>query len=251
MSTRCNPLGFVAHVVLVSAALALGGCVANDISLSINEFVGADASMAATGICEIDSTSIAITRGVYDATLAQALDTGYSANFSVTNNLETVTTEDIELQAYYISSFDVEIIPEGASTGGAHAAIPSSMRQFNYSVGSQRLAPGETAFFSVQAIPASDAAAFVAEGGGSIEVRVRPVATRAEEQQTGAYTSFPVDICLGCLTGTTNYPACSTLPTSFVPLIGNVCNYAQDAAVTCCTKSGTLICGSNVKLATM
>jgi hypothetical protein len=234
----------------MGAALALGGCVDNDISLSINNFVGPDVTMAATNVCEFDSASVGITRGVYDAALGQKLNTGYSADFVVTNNLEMVTTEDVDTQAYYITSFDVEIVPQGTPDGGAHMAIPPMARKFSYSVATQRLAPGDSAYFSVQAIPASEAGNFVDTGGGAIEVRVRPVATRAEEEQHGAYSSFPVDICVGCLTGTTSYPPCSELKGQ-TPLIGNVCNYAQDEPVTCCMQTGGTapVCGNNVTLA--
>jgi hypothetical protein len=248
MSARWNRLGVVAPV-LMGAALALGGCVDNDISLSIDNFIGPDTAMAATNICEFDASSVGISRGVYDAFLGEKINTGYSADFSVTNNLEMVTTEDVETQAYYITSFDVEIVPQGAADAGAHMAIAPMARKFSYSVATQRLAPGDSAFFSVQAIPASDAKAFVGTGGGSIEVRVRPVATRAEEEQHGAYSTFPVDICVGCLTGSTTYPKCSTLAGQ-TPLIGNVCNYAQDEPVTCCTDNGGgTVCGNNVTLA--
>ena len=255
MSSRygSRALSFVAAIAL--SGLTLGGCVANDLSLTITRFIPPDPSAAMMGMCKLDpEITTNLTRGIYDANLGSATSAGYFVNFVVKSNLQAATIAPIETQAYYINSFDVELELQGA----VKTVIPESKRRFNYASGSVRLTPGSSASASAIAIKPEFADAIATlntDDPGLVIAHVRPVATRAEEQVVGAFVSFPIQICRGCLTGSTTYPDCP-LPKGTIVPPGNACNPAQDLAVGCCGRvdanmNTTLACGSAAPISSM
>ena len=224
--------------LLLAMTSALGGCVDNDASLSIDRFLPPDPASLATGSCKFDPTvATNITRGTYDVSIAVLTGSGYFANFEVKNNLLENATQPIETQYYYVNSFDVELEVKGP----IQTAIPASARNFNYQSGTIRLAPAGKAAASSVAIKPEWVPALAALAGvdmqGSIIMHVRPVSTRGENQVVGAFATFPIDVCFGCLSGggltsSGSFPPCPSLRAS--PSPGNACNVAQDLPIDCC-----------------
>ncbi len=235
-------------------ALSAGGCVENDISLSITRFIPADRAASMSGQCLYDPMAIvSSTSGLYDIALGKLFNTGYDVAFVVRNNLITLPNTSVETQAYYLRSFNVTL----DVTGPAQAFLSGvEAREFGVPTGTIRLAPGEVAANIATVIKAGALDGLVdiaTTERSSIIANIAPVATRAEEQQIGAASSFPIDICNGCLTDK-SFPFCSTL-TVKMALPGNGCNPAADAPVTCCTTGsaadpGPVVCGANVPLPT-
>ena len=226
------------------ALAGLGACADNDRSLSITHFVPPKTS---NGACTIDpAVAVVTTRGVWDLDLATGFSVGYDVYFVVQSNLMALSSAPIDTQAFYVSSFDVELEPQGAVA----VAIPPDRRNFNYPTGSVRLAPGDSQAEEVQVIPPDllPGIAALSPPYGTIVARIRPVATRAEEQFEGAFVDFPVEMCKGCLSGSID--ACP-LPTGTTALEGNACNFSVDQAVTCCDAAGRLLCGKDAPIATM
>jgi len=245
MSSRRNRLG----VVLVAGALGiLGGCVDNDISVATVDFVAPDTAM--TG-CVYDTASLPLLGGTYDALLAKALgnQSAYFVAPAVQNELNLISTQAVSTQVAFVKSFDVQLVPHGLVSN----VFSASDLSYSAEVAETRLAPQETSVFQVPAILGKFASAIAnlpddPAHPSSITFNARPVYTRAEEQHTGAYASFPIDICFGCLAGKT-FPLCSDIKGQ-TPLAGNACNYAADLSVTCCVNSmNALVCGSAVTAA--
>lgn len=238
---------------MLSAGLALvamsGGCVGNDLSLSITRFIP-PSSGGSAGACVFDAASILNqTRGVWDVEVAKFFPIGYNVNFIVKNNLESKTTTGIETQAFYVNSFDVVLVPEGPII----AAIPPSRREFNFKSGSIRVGPADSVSAYVEAIApdlTAAIAAIPAEPLGLVTVQVRAVGTRGEQETASAYSSFPIEVCKGCLSNSKagSFPGCP-LPLNTDVLPGNPCNPSQDQGVTCCTPDAnkSLLCGNAAK----
>jgi hypothetical protein len=222
---------------LATLALLLGGCVDNDVSFSISRFIGPNDE------CIIDpSVEIHRSRGTYDVSIGRTLASGYIVSFVIESFLRTVTTQPVQLQAYYVNSYDIELEPEGA----AATAIPPSRRSFNVKTGTIRLDPGGNSGASVEAIQPDLAAMLDAlpEPLGQVSIRLRAVATRAEEERVSAWSSFPVTLCRGCLAGNAdasgNFPACPLAKGSVPADTG--CFLGQDEPYFCCASGTSLIC---------
>jgi hypothetical protein len=240
------------RLVLVAVAVgSLGACVDNDRSLTITHFVPPTSGSSG---CVIDSAGmLSITQGTWDLDVATGLGLGYELFFAIANQLMAVTTTSgtptVDNQAFYVNSYDVTLEPIGAIEAG----LPASKRSFNVATGTQRLAPGDKAGASVEAISPELVPGLAAVSGtplGSIIAHVRPVATRANEQVVGAYVGFPIRVCKGCLSNSVNgaFPACP-LPKGSTVEVGNGCNLSQEEPVTCCAASPQLLCGAAAPLA--
>jgi hypothetical protein len=227
-------------------ALLTGGCVTNDISLSITQFVLPTAG--ATTCMYPPTGATTLPRGTYDITAAGYFGTGYTAAFEVQNNLEELMGADVETQALEVSSYNVtlEVI------GDLQTVIPMADRAFNYATSTLRLSPSMTGIGFAQLIGPDQVPAISSintDNPGSIIAHIQPVVTNAGTQSLGAAASFPVDFCKGCLLGLTSggsLPACPLMVTT--PNLGNPCNEAADLPITCCQPSGTgaPLCGTNV-----
>lgn len=249
LATR--PTLFATRALSLSALLGVfaGGCVANDISLTIDKFIP-----PMKGTCTLTPGTDSIqTRGVYDVRIGRSYDVGYAVGFIVTNNLPKRDSIPVETQAYYVQGFDVELEVDGP----AAALLPASARLFHAPASSLRLAPGGTAGASVIAIKPGQLAAIadnLANADSNILVRIRPVATRAEEQVVGAFSTFPILVCAHCLSGPVVVPACPF--TAVVPetALGNTCNPAADQGVACCQSGAAagarLLCGADAPVVT-
>jgi len=239
MKVSRSTLGPALSLVACFGLLA-GGCVANDISMTIDKFIPPDPEAE----CAIDPlTDLINDRGIYDARLAKKYDIGYALAFVVTNNLPARTTVPIEVQAYFVQGYDVELVVDGP----AAQLIPTSERSFFSPSSSVRLEPGGSASASIVAIKRGQLDAIADNLGNedsNITVRVRPVATRAEEEVEGAFSSFPIVVCAHCLSGPVTPQPCP-LPLDTPVSLGNVCNPAADQRITCCQDAVKgLQCGS-------
>jgi hypothetical protein len=230
------------------ALVALGGCVADDRSLTINDFV---APVVAGSSCTIDPGAMSLASGTWDVLIASQgvpqEQLGYDLFLAVQNNIALQPGMTIDTASFFVNSFDVEL----ETIGPVGNAIPDSMRQFNYPASSVRVTPGSVVGGHVEAVPGSLAgpiAGLSDDPLGTIVAHVRPVATRAEEQVVGAFAEFPIKVCNGCLTNDDKshaFPTCASLAAAMAaPLTGNACNISQDAPVTCCNQSTSLLCGS-------
>jgi hypothetical protein len=224
--------------------VALGGCVADDRSLTINNFLS---PMVMGSACTAAPGGPGLLSGTWDVLLAQQFQLGYDLWLEVQNNISLMSGATVDTASYYLNSFDVELEPIGSALD---SAIPSAQRDFNTPTATVRLSPGSIAGDALQGIPpalATPISAITAEPIGTIVVHVRPVSTRAEEQVVGAFAGFPVNVCNGCLTNVGpggGFPTCRDLAmVNAVVALGNTCNISQDASVTCCTETGALLCG--------
>lgn len=236
--------------VFLAALSILGGCVDNDTSLSINRFIPPDPAALGAGMCKFDpSLMLNQTRGTYDLSLAKVFKTGYDANFVVANNLLKIDNAPVDTQYYYVSAFDVTL----EVSGPIQTVIPATKRQFSFPSGTIRLAPAGVAAAYAQVIDPHFVQAMIdlqVDEPGSILAHIRPVATRGENQVTGAWADFPIDICNNCLSGVSDsgFGACPI--NSAAPAVGNVCNPSQDVPIDCCKISQTsdaLACGNAAK----
>jgi hypothetical protein len=235
-------------------ALLTGGCVDNDISLSITQFV-----LPVTGstTCMYEATgATTLARGTYDITAARLFGEGYTAAFVVQNNLEMLMGADVETQALSVNSYNVTLEVIGKEL---QMAIPAgSDTAFNYATSTLSLAPGTTGIGFAQLI-GPDQVASIAKitdpDPGSIIAHIQPLVTNAGTQTVAAAATLPVDFCNGCLLGGTSLPSCPLTVTT--PNIGNACNPAADLPITCCAPvdmskppkqipGATPFCGANV-----
>ena len=245
---RISPMS--GALVLFATMATLGGCVDNDVSLTISRFIPPDPASLTSGMCKFDPTvTVNQTRGSYDLAMANVIHSGYYANFVVSNNLQPLSGVRIDTQDYSVSSFDVVLDVTGPIT----QVIPPSARSFNYKSGTIRLLPGGLAAANAQVIDPQYVAQMIAlkvDQPGTILAHIRAVATRGENQIVSAYSDLPIDVCNDCLTGAAKgFPACPV--PSPTPLEGNACNPAQDFAIQCCNAASggsvSLLCGADAK----
>jgi hypothetical protein len=232
------------------AAASLGGCVDNDVSLAITKFIPPDPASLTSGMCKFDpATTFLQSRGTYDLNLAKVTGDGYIANFVVSNNLLALANAPVDSQYYDVSSFDVTL----DVSKDIEAAIPPTARSFSVQTGTFRLVPGATAAANAQVIAPQYIQSLIdlqVPDPGTITAHIRPVATRGQDQVTGAYATFPIDVCNNCLGGKT-FRACP-FPAGSTPSNGDVCNRAQDFPIDCCVDSTSrVLCGSAAPKATM
>jgi hypothetical protein len=219
------------HALCLFTLLAAGaaGCVENDVSVSIDKFV------APQDDCTIDPEGLIQGDGTYDVRIAAQYDEGYSIFFAVTNNLPTRENVPVEVQAYYVQSYDVEIVPNNEDA----QVLYSGGKSFSAATSTVRLAPGGTAAGSILAIQPGELDALAAqELDALVTVRLRPVMTRAEEQVVGAYASFPLRICTGCLVR----PTAGIRACPLAEAVENAgCRFAADAPIVCCENTNTAL----------
>ena len=229
---------------LASIAVS-GGCVTNDISLVITEFVP-----LIDGACGADPASMTlVSRGVYDVGVGSGLGLGYTVGFIVKNNLSTMSGVAVDTQVFFVESYDVELeVPTALQP-----AIPIDQRSFNVPTATARIAPAgaigtHLPVFTPKQVLAMASIPDTLGGFGDLLVHIRPIATRAEEQHTFAAATFPLEVCNGCLSGGTLGRSCAALPAKGSPYHkGNSCNLAADEAVDCCVNAGQLFCGTDIE----
>ncbi|MEO6950363.1 MAG: hypothetical protein ABI321_01015, partial [Polyangia bacterium] len=236
------------------ALIAIGsaftsGCAANDISVTIDRFVEAT-GMA--GNCGADPTvTTSLSGGVFDAEVSSYNgNPGYVASFVLTNNLFVRIDEamSVDTQSFAIDAYDVEL----EVTGPATTVIPVSERRFSVSASSVLLRPTTSQGASVSLFSPKVVAGLIglgtnldAAGGSSVTAKIRAHVKRAEEQHVTAYSSIPVDICFGCLLQANASTQCADVSDAAITS-GNVCNPAQDKAITCCMAGSNEFCGANI-----
>lgn len=229
-------------LAVVGLAAAAGGCVKDDVSLSITRFIPPDTS--GTG-CVYDVTVMdSLARGTYDTTVAKYFGgVGYTVAFVVQNNLLELMSAPIETQSYDVTSYNVTLELSGVALT---AALSGTQTAFNYQNASIHLTPGSTGVGFAQLISPTVAPKLFGVSSGTITAHIQAVASKDGTQEVGTDAIFPVDLCAGCLIGTTVLPACPL--TVSAPAAGNPCNPAADEPVTCCepTTGGEPLCGKAV-----
>jgi hypothetical protein len=204
--------------------------------------------------CTLDpAVTVSVSRGVLDVGLltASATFSGYQAFGVVSNNIPLRTmTGGVEKDAIFLTGADVQLVAQ------APLVLPSGQSQFFVPVAAQRLAPNSNGVgegvLTVEAIPrqiAAQLAAVVPTGADPttslVLARMRPVGQRAGSDITGNWVEFPIEICKYCLAPPPQACPAMPIPKTQV-LLGDVCNPVQDAAVTCCTQGGAVLCGAQV-----
>lgn len=238
MSLRWMAPRYLTALLALVALSGAGGCVDNDISLSIEGFVPQSA-----GTCSIEPSVTSFKGGgVLDARIADSYGVGYLVPFVVQNQLTARSNIAVDVQAYYIEGYDVEL----QVTGPAEAVIPAAQRTFFAPAATVRLGPQDSVGQSITVLRDVDFGALAnATETSDVLVRLRPVATRAEERVNGAYSNFPITLCSGCLIANrplpTSCPIAGTVPDG---LAGNECNPAADEPIGCCSSGGVLTCGA-------
>ncbi len=236
-------------LIAFGSAVSLGGCVANDVSITIDRFV---AATGVAGSCSVDPAStVSQSSGVFDAEISAATGMySYYLGFAMTNHLPLRNDIVVDVQAYTVDGYDLQLEVHGPAV----SVIPNGQR-FSIPGSSARLEPGASVGPVIQVFSSDVVGKLIAlgpnlnvSGGSHVTAKVRARVKRAEEQHVTAYATFPIDVCWGCLSNvqptTTN---CDLVPTA-LRAKGNPCNPAQDVPITCCTPNGTtdVACGSSI-----
>ncbi len=237
-----------AYLLLVGAAALSQGCVANDISFTIDRFVAIDT----TTMCAADPTGMtSVAEGLLDVGLASISQQGYVLAPVVGNHLlEQANASTPELNAIQLIGFDVKLQPDANLAN----VIPPGQLQFFIPSAGGRLVPAAEAAAPIQVIPmtvVNELATAVAPGGSVmplIVASVRPVGARSGSDLDGAFVDFPILICNDCLSHPTQACPAAGFPVAEVQLGG--CFLQQDQSTTCCTKGGSILCGSAVPTST-
>jgi hypothetical protein len=239
-------MGFVSHnrralFLAVGIAMACGGCKDNNISLTITQFIAPE--LGAT--CMYESTgATTLPSGTYDLALAKAFGSGYIAAFIVQNNLEEIMGANVETQGITVESYNVML----EVLGPLQTVIPGNKRSYNYLDSTLVLPPLGFGVGFAQIIGVDQVASVASINStdpGSIIAHIQPVwKVGGGDRQTGDYATFPINVCVGCLLGTSTLPACPLMITS--PNEGNACNPAADIPITCCQSGTGPLCGANV-----
>jgi hypothetical protein len=225
---------------LISVALALGGCTAdNTDSLIILQNQVLDPSSS----CGVPSsaTMTAESAGILDVGLVEAGFDGYEVYPLLFNNLvnrasTTVTTRD----TIQITGAQVQLQGALANT------LPSSQTSFSLSSYGGTVFPNQTQGMSVNVIPAQVALQmgnFIAAGQSApVIAHFRVTGVRAGGELDSGYVDYPITVCRGCLTGGPLLP-CVPIDKTLVRL--GSCNPAQDQLVSCCIQGmSTVLCGT-------
>lgn len=241
--------------VLLPLFLVFGGCVQDDLTVTILHFVPDDP--ASQCVVQVASTTT-LTEGILDVGIVASTGApGYTVFPVVKNNLPvtmtTGTTPQVERNAITVTGANVELKPDPSLAG----AIPANQRKFFVAAGAGRVDPQGSVVFGVEALPRPLALALanaVPDGVGStipkVTASVSPVADHSGDTIVGSAIDFPIQICKFCLSGTP--AACPAGGFDAAQVKAGGCFEAQDQNVTCCTGSqGQLLCGSDVPVKTM
>jgi hypothetical protein len=238
------------------ALLAAPGCAENDITLVITEFSKIDP----TNMCVVMGTSASVTvsQGVLDVGVISLFPAsfGYVVAPVVQNNLtersSQTTTERDQVQ---ITGFDVELQP---APGGPALPVFSggkSTKFFAPSAGGAANPGGNKVIAVAEVLPHAYAVDLVGwnalstGGRAPVIAHMRPVGTRAGGTITGGWADFPINVCVGCLTGEIN--PCPAVPFKSSDVAQSFCFIGQDFPVTCCSSSDAAgapitLCGKSV-----
>jgi hypothetical protein len=241
--------------VLLPLFFAFGGCVQDDLTLSLVHFVPDDPM--SNCVVQVSSTTTQ-TQGLLDVGIVASTGApGYTVFPVVKNNLNptmtTGTTAQVERNSVTVTGANVELKPDASLA----SAIPANQRKFFVAAGAGRLDPQGTAVFGIEAIPrpvALELANVVQTGVGNaiprVTASISPVGDRSGDTIVGAAVDFPIEICKFCLSGTPAACPAGGFPMADVKTGG--CLQAQDLNITCCTGAQSqLLCGSDVPIKTM
>jgi hypothetical protein len=234
--------------LLATLALACTavGCVPDDRSLLILRFLRLDPLL--TMCMPLPESVLIETQGVMDLTLRR----NYNVVPVVQNNLVVRQTATMpEINGVFLTGYDIQL--RGIDPA-VQAAIPTNRREFRVLSAGGYLAPGGTgrAATVVQVIDPDVAAAIAALPPSTttlepplIEVSIRPVALRSGTEMVGAYTTFPIKVCTGCLVDNAGVCPADGLKSETVKTGG--CFVGQNEPITCCLSANNEpLCGVEI-----
>jgi hypothetical protein len=222
--------------------LLAAGCVANDLTLTIDRFV----PVLEANSCQVSpGQSDTVAEAVLDVGLVGVSGRGYIAFPVVTNHLASSVQGGIERHSIVLRGANVELQPDS----NLSAAIPPAQRKFFASVPGIRIDPTASVTAGVEVIPFQVASALGSGATGTINALVAPVGDYSGDTVVGAAVGIPVHVCSFCLSG---QPASCPAGGFDATAVMTTCIASQDANVTCCVDGqNRILCGDQVPVKTM
>jgi hypothetical protein len=188
-------------------------------------------------------------QGTLDVRVSAGVGSGYLLFPLLKNDLPAEGGGAVEPNRIALDGFDVDLKvvdgpPEAIDLLAALASDPATEALMRYhEAWSGSVAPGggttaaAATVFPAQAARSLLEANALANGGASIEVRVRATGRTLNRSVKSDAFTYPLHVCDGCLIN-----SISACPGQAPVLPGGVCNPGQDALVDCCTEGSHLIC---------